>query len=113
MIASHARIANSFITRLVGLLKTPSLAAGEGLYIAPCTQIHMFGMKYAIDVVFMDKQGQVVGLCQKIEPGQISPLFSRAFSCIEIPPGTISATRTETGDLVTTGPAAEAPKISS
>ncbi len=110
MLASRARIADTFIARLVGLLKTHALAAGDGLYIAPCTQIHMFGMKYAIDVVFMDRQGQVVGLCEKIEPGQISPLFSRAFSCIEIPPGTIGATMTEKGDLITTGPAAEAPQ---
>ncbi|MBX9690006.1 MAG: DUF192 domain-containing protein, partial [Candidatus Obscuribacterales bacterium] len=54
MLAEKADLAVSFASRLVGLLKTPELKTGQGLYIAPCSQIHMFGMKYAIDVLFMD-----------------------------------------------------------
>ena len=100
MLADKAVVADSFVARLVGLLKTPSLESGAGLYIVPCSQIHMFGMKYAIDVVFMDKQGVVVGLCESIQPGAISKLYSKAHSCVELPPGTIYDTKTSEGDQI-------------
>lgn len=100
MLADKAIIADSFVARLVGLLKTPSLVRGDGLYIVPCSQIHMFGMKYAIDVVFMDKLGVVVGLCNSIPPGAMSKLFSRAHACLELPAGTILDTNTDEGDQI-------------
>lgn len=104
MLASRARHASSFIDRLVGLLNTPSLNSGEGLYIAPCSQIHMFGMKYAIDVVFLDKQGVVVGVCNSIQPGQVSKLFVHAYGCVELPTGIVRDTSTCEGDLIESGP---------
>lgn len=103
MLAAEALVADNFISRLVGLLCTASLSPGEGLYIAPCSQIHMFGMKYAIDVVFMDKEGLVVGVCDRISPGQVSRIFPRAYGCVELPAGIVSATGTAVGDLIESG----------
>ncbi len=100
MLASEAKVADNFLTRLVGLLKTPSLVEGEGLYITSCSQIHMFGMKYAIDVVFLDKQNRVVGLCDSIKPGQVSKLFGKAHACLELPSGIIRNTATSEGDEI-------------
>lgn len=109
MLASQARVADTFVSRLIGLLNTQSLERGEGLYIAPCNQIHMFGMKYAIDVVFLDKSGNVVGLCDSIPPGQFSALYSKAYGCVELPAGIIGDTNTAIGDIVETGEAELAP----
>lgn len=100
---AEADLADTLITRLVGLLKTAPLKQGQGLYIVPCSQIHMFGMKYAIDVVFVDRVGKVVGLCQNIQPGKISPLFIKAYACLELPVGIISDTGTEEGDDIEMG----------
>lgn len=104
MLASAADVADTFFARLVGLLRTPGLEPGQGLYIAPCSQIHMFGMKYAIDVVFMDKKGIVVGLCKSIPPGKASALYARAHGCVELPAGTIEDTGTQEGDEIESGP---------
>ena len=60
----------------------------------------MFGMGYAIDAVFIDKDWRVVGLTEEIKPGQVSAIFKNALSCLELPAGTISATTTALGDQI-------------
>ena len=50
--------ANSFLTRLVGLIGTKEPFAEKVLYIKPCSGIHTVGMKYPIDVVFLDKNNK-------------------------------------------------------
>ncbi|HEY9683748.1 MAG TPA: DUF192 domain-containing protein [Oculatellaceae cyanobacterium] len=99
-LASDVLIADHFFARLKGLMFTKNLPAGRGLVIKPCTQIHMFWMNYALDVVFVDSNGVVVGLVERIAPGKISPMFRKATSCIELPEGTISDTRTTLGDRI-------------
>ena len=74
------------------------LSEGEGLYLAPCQSIHMIGMKYAIDAIFVDKKGAVVGLVKNIQPLSISDYFWKAYGCLELPSGTIDATGTMIGD---------------
>lgn len=103
LIADNSKIANNFFTRLKGLLGTKSLESGKGLFIIPCSQIHMFGMKYPIDVVFIDKSNNVVGLVERIAPGRVSPSFRKSVGCLELPAGTISATGTALGDVVRQG----------
>ena len=95
------RIADTHWTRLRGLLGTSSLTAGAGLWIRPCRQVHMFGMRYAIDVVFLDDADRVVGLTEDLRPWRVSPLVKAARSVIELPAGTIAHTGLETGQQVT------------
>ena len=97
-LAEHAVIAESFFKRAKGLLGTTELPQGNGLFISPCNSIHMFGMKYAIDAVFVDKQLVVVALLHSIPPGKASTLYRKAHSCLELPAGTAQSTQTEVGD---------------
>ncbi|MEI8013139.1 MAG: DUF192 domain-containing protein, partial [Candidatus Omnitrophota bacterium] len=62
--------------------------------------IHMFFMSFAIDAVFIDKCGIVVGLVEEIKPNQMSPVFWKANSVIELPLGTIMQTETCLGDKI-------------
>lgn len=101
VLAENARVAKTFATRLKGLLGTSSLPAGEGLLIAPCNSIHMFGMKYAIDCVFLDADYKVVGLVENIAPGKMSRVFGSAKQCLELPAGVIAVSATELGDVLT------------
>lgn len=52
--------AETFVSRLVGLLGRAPLQAGEALYLAPCASVHTCFMRYAIDVVFVDAQQRVL-----------------------------------------------------
>jgi uncharacterized membrane protein (UPF0127 family) len=86
--------------RTRGLLGRTGLAPGEGLWIAPCEWVHMFGMKFAIDLVVLDKSGRVVGTRTDLRPGRIGPLFWGAHSTIELPVGAIAASDTRKGDQI-------------
>jgi uncharacterized membrane protein (UPF0127 family) len=104
-LAARARVANQFHTRLRGLLYSPQIQKGEGLLIKPCNSIHMFGMKYGIDAIFIDRD-KILGLVHNIQPMQVSKVFPTGCDCLELPAGTISDTGTEVGDLVAIEPCA-------
>ena len=102
VLASRACLAESFLLRAKGLLFTKSLDAGAGLYLQPCKSIHMFGMAYSIDAVFLGDSGLVVGLVENLKPGQVSAYFRTARGCLEVPAGTVVESRTKLGDLIET-----------
>ena len=91
-LAGHLRVADTHWTRFWGLQFTRSLPEGDGLWIKPCRQVHMFWMRYPIDVVFLDDEAQVVALAPQLRPWRISPLVKPATSVIELPAGSIART---------------------
>ena len=97
IVAERLRPAHTHWTRLRGLLGTRVLPEGDGLWIRPCRQVHMFGMRYAIDVVFLDDSHRVVGLTSDLAPGRISPKVREATSVLELPAGTIARAGLVTG----------------
>src|SRR5215471_9528883 len=89
VLADRLQLAFTHWTRLRGLLGTSSLASGDGLWIKPCRQVHMFGMRYAIDAVFLDDGEVVVGVVSNLAPNTLSPRIRDASSVIELPAGTV------------------------
>ncbi|SPE25137.1 conserved hypothetical protein [Burkholderiales bacterium] len=67
----RVKIADSFLTRALGLLVGPPLAQDEALFIAPCSSIHTIGMRYAIDVAFVDRDARVVRVFSQVRAGRI------------------------------------------
>jgi uncharacterized membrane protein (UPF0127 family) len=100
-VAERLRVAATHWTRLRGLLGTRELPMGDGLWIKPCRQVHMFGMHYPIDVVFLDDANRVVGLTERLRPWRVSPLVKTAASVIELPAGTIAQAGLTTGQPIT------------
>ncbi len=90
--------ADMFWTRFRGLLGRTSLAPGEGLWLKPCQQVHMMGMKFPLSVWFLDKSGQVCALIDDLRPRKISPRIRNAVSIIEFPEGWGKTTDTQLGD---------------
>ena len=86
-------------TRNEGLLKRSGLAKGEGLWIVPTQAIHMFFMKFAIDVIFLDREKRVVKTVSWLRPWRMAMSW-RGHSVMELPPGTIDETGTQRGDTV-------------
>jgi len=97
-LAAKATLADTFASRMVGLLNRTHLAPGEALIITRCQQIHMFFMRFAIDAIFIDSTDHVVGLVENIKPGQLSKIFWKANRVIELPSRTIAQTTTSLGD---------------
>jgi uncharacterized protein len=67
----RVRVADHFVTRALGLLVGTPLDPDEGLLIAPCASIHTIGMRYPIDVVFVDRVGLVVRVCAQVRAGRM------------------------------------------
>jgi hypothetical protein len=97
-LATKVRKADNFITRLVGLLKRSQLGPEEALWLMPSKGIHTIGMKFPIDVVFLNRQAYVLGLVSGMLPNRISGVHLRGYSVVELPNGTIHKSRTEIGD---------------
>lgn len=82
-ILNNIEIADTFESRLKGLLGRRSLDQGVGLIISPCNSVHCFFMKFSIDVAFIDKNNKVVKLIGNMKPGSVSPIISKAKFVIE------------------------------
>lgn len=100
LVAERAQIADTIVSRLVGLLTRASLSPQEGLVITECRQIHMFFMRFAIDVIFVNRDNKVVGLVRNIKPFRMSRYFFRAKKALELPVGVINSSLTEKGDVL-------------
>ena len=61
-------IADTPRKRAFGLLTLPPLAENEVLWLEPCNGIHTLGMKYAIDVISLDRSGVILALNEKVRP---------------------------------------------
>ena len=97
ILAEAAEVADTSAKRRTGLLKHSTLAPGEGLWIAPCEAVHSFGMKFAIDVVYLDRKKRVRKIRREMVPRRLSACLT-AHSVLELPVGVIDSSRTEPGD---------------
>ena len=75
--------------RLTGLLGTSSLDAGRALVIERTRQVHTFGMRYPIDVVFCDRSWRVLHVIRGMAPGRASRWVRGARYVVELPAGAI------------------------
>jgi uncharacterized membrane protein (UPF0127 family) len=99
LLATCMEVANSSAKRSKGLLGREGLAPGEGLWIAPCEAVHTFWMQFPIDLVYLDRKQRIRKLVSDVRPWRLSACL-RAHSVLELPAGTIRATRTEPGDAL-------------
>lgn len=97
-LAYRVKVADSMLSRLVGLLGKRSLRPDSGLWIVPSSGVHTLGMLFTIDVVFLDKNFKVVGLRELLRPFSITSLNLQAESVLELPAHSIIKSRTEIGD---------------
>jgi uncharacterized membrane protein (UPF0127 family) len=100
VIAERVVLAETSEERTQGLLGRTGLDPGEGLWLLPCEWVHMFGMKFPIDTVVLNRKNEVVGVQENLKPGWIGKLFWGAHSTLELPVGTLRATGTVRGDRI-------------
>lgn len=97
LLAEAAAVARTSRQRRTGLLKHTSLEPGDGLWIVPCEGVHTFGMKFAIDVLFLSRSKQVLKIRREMARRRIS-FCLRAHSVLELPAGMADSTGTQPGD---------------
>jgi len=97
-VADDLVTARTVLARMKGLLGRDSLSSGEGLLIQPCMGVHTFGMKFPLDIVFLDREDRVVAVKRNMPPNRISRLYPSAASVLELPAGTLGSLRMVKGD---------------
>ncbi len=91
--------ADTFSSRLFGLIPRKTLEPEEGLWLDPCAMIHTCFMSFPIDAVFLDAGLKVVKVVPSLKPWRFSPWVYGAKSVLELAPGSASAVLSE-GDFM-------------
>jgi uncharacterized membrane protein (UPF0127 family) len=100
VVAGHVEVAGSVLSRFRGLMFRDQLQEGHGLALRPCSSIHMFFMRFPLDVVFVDGDGAVVHVYHGLRPWRMSRIVRRAKAAIELPDGTLERAGVRVGDVV-------------
>jgi hypothetical protein len=99
VLATRLEAAHTGAKRRKGLLGRDGLAAGEGLWIAPCESVHTFFMRFPIDLVYLDREKKIKKARSAVGPWRMSACLS-AHSILELPAGKIRETQSERGDTL-------------
>ncbi len=101
-LASELTLANTHWSRLRGLVGvSPSnFSNGSGLWIVPCRGVHTLGMRFPIDVVYLDRASSVIHMEQRLKPWRFAPVKLQAASVLELPSQTLEQTGTRLGDKI-------------
>ncbi len=98
-LASSVEVATSGAKRSKGLLGRKGLSRGEALWIVPCEAVHTFGMRFALDLIYLDRQHRIRKVRRNVPPWRISACLT-AHSVVELAAGSISETDAQPGDQV-------------
>ena len=99
-LAHNLTLADTLLSRMAGLLGRKKIICGEGLWIKPCKGVHSFGMRYSIDVVFLDRNMRVLAVSHSLPPNRLTRLYINAASVLELPSGTVVNSATTSGDRI-------------
>ena len=100
-LAPEVRLATSLWARFWGLMGRRSLPDGHGLLLRPCSSVHMFFMRFPIDVIFLDRDSRVVKIIPAMKPWRAALGGRGAHSALELNAGAAEAAGLTVGDMVT------------
>ena len=111
VLCARCEIADNPATRIKGLLGRALLPDGAGLLITPCPSVHMIGMKFAIDVLFLTRENRVTDWVEHLPAGfrwhvakpradANGTRFGKPFAALELPAGAIARSGIQIGDAI-------------
>ncbi|MFQ5612496.1 MAG: DUF192 domain-containing protein [Anaerolineae bacterium] len=98
VLVRQGHLADTFWTRLRGLLGSRPLTNGQGLVLKNEKSIHTFFMTFSIDVIYANDRLRVIRLDKDMRPYRLGPFVRDAAYILELPVGTIDASRTVVND---------------
>ena len=97
VVCARCVLADSVWLRMKGLLGRRELPEDEGVLIRPCSSIHMFFMRFAIDAVFLDRDLEVLRIAPGLKPWRMAGK-RRSKSVLELPAGRCERVGLREGD---------------
>lgn len=99
-VTANAEVADGFFSRLRGLMFKKSVDGDYVLHITPCNQVHMFNMRFALDVVYLSEKGEVVEIHKNVKPNKVCRAVRNARSVLEMRAAAAAALGIEKGDVL-------------
>ena len=99
IVCERCEIADRALARMRGLLGRDALAPGSGMLIDPAPSVHMFFMRFPIDVVFLDRNRKVVRIVHRLRPWRVAGA-RKAVAALELPVGAVAEAGLEAGDAL-------------
>jgi len=93
-------VAETGLTRIVGLLGERELLPGDGLLIVPSQGVHTWGMHFPIDLAVLDGNWKVIAVKRGLRPLRMTRMFWKAAAVLELPCGILDSTSTSVGDTI-------------
>ena len=92
VVVPYLEVACTFLTRLIGLQFRPALPPGHGLLLVPCSSIHTACVRFAINVVMLDRAGVVKRVVDNLPPwsGALAPRGTHAVLELAAGPPTVA-----------------------
>ena len=90
-------IADTFLTRFAGLMFRKKLPVATALFLAPCNSVHMCFMRFAIDVVYLDKEYNIIKIVKDLKPWFGLSMCPKAWAVLEMTAGEAERCRLEVG----------------
>ena len=100
LLGDRIEVADTSLSRFLGLIPKRGLNAGEGLWIKPSSGVHMFWMRFAIDVIGLDRNKRVVRLWRNLKPWRMTSVSMKMQIALELPVGQIDACEVQLGDVI-------------
>src|SRR5437667_1912909 len=100
VVGQRIRVAETGLTRIVGLLGESELLPGDGLLIVPSQGVHTLGMQFPIDIAVLDDDWKVMAIRRAMRPFRMTRMFWRAAAVLELPSGMLESTSTLVGDAI-------------
>lgn len=98
VVGRRIEVADTFLTRLVGLLGRSQIDSDCGLLIQPSSGVHTFGMRFPIDVIALDRQLRVRAFWNSLRPWRTSDVSWKTHAILELAPNHLQACHCEIGD---------------
>lgn len=99
VLCERCEIPESAFGRMRGLLGRDGLEPGTGMLIDRAGSVHMFFMRFPIDVVFLDRNRKVVRIVHGLRPWRLAGA-RKAVAALELPVGAVDEAGVEEGDVL-------------
>lgn len=96
-VARNIKMADTFLSRAIGLMFKSEMPDYDGILIKPSNSIHTFWMKFSIDVIFLNKELEVIKVFENLKPWRMTLPYLRANQVLELRAGTLNG-RIKKGD---------------
>jgi len=84
VLGQEVAVAVGFRVRLLGLSRLDREEVGGGLLIPRCSSVHTFGMRFALDLVFLDGASRPISVRSGVSPRRFVS-DRRASAVLELP----------------------------